>query len=44
MRATVAWRLGADVRYGAPDSRGILQVRSDREMAILGGWDMVGRG
>ena len=26
------------------DSRSILQVRSDREMAILGGWDMVGRG
>ena len=26
------------------DSRSILQVRSDREMAILGGWNMVGRG
>ena len=26
------------------DSRSILQVRSDREIAILGGWDMVGRG
>ena len=33
-----------DVAVLLTASRSVLQIRSDREMAILGGWNMVGRG